>query len=236
METSVFLTRLWATDNPVLPTHAAMQLAQAVGWSLVLGCATLLLAARVARPYRLALCFLVMLWAWVPGSASPAYWLGLSFQAPSLTSDLLCLVLLATLARDTSARPQVALNWGNRGLKRLAALGIGLGWVLLLDTLAYLPQSVYGWGFSPAALGAVAFLMAVLWGFGGHAQGRPLRHNAGVLLGLVLVVFVATRLPSGNLWDALIDPWLWVVLQVMWLRGVWRQRQARQRLLPATPA
>jgi len=41
-----------------------------------------------------------------------------------------------------------------------------------------------------------------------------------VLLPLVLLFFVLTRLPTGNLWDALLDPLLWIVLQVYAIRVV----------------
>jgi len=235
MEISAFLTRLLATDNPVLPSHAAMLVAQYLGWALVLGCATLLLTARLARPYRLGLCAGVMLWALVPGSASPTYWLALSFQTPSLMSSVLGLSLFWTLVRSPSARQQPILDMNNRGVRIGVAMGIGLGGVLLLDTLAYLPQPVYGWGFSTAVLGVFALLMTLLWGGrtevkAGQAHGRSFKLNTGALLGLVLLLFVVTRLPTGNLWDALIDPWLWIALQVGWLASVLRLRQARQRL------
>jgi hypothetical protein len=228
MQTSVFLTGLWATDNPVLPSHMAMLVAQHIGWALVLGCATLLIAARLARPLRLGLSVGVMLWALIPGSASPTYWLSLSFQAPSLMSSVLGLMVYGSLARNEATPSLASLGLKFRGLKMLLSLGVGLGWVLLLDTLAYLPQSVYGWGFGTAALGVVALLMALVWGRLGSLQ-------AGGLLGLVLVLFVATRLPSGNLWDALIDPWLWIALQAGWLISVLRRRQAQRPSLPATP-
>jgi hypothetical protein len=42
-----------------------------------------------------------------------------------------------------------------------------------------------------------------------------------------LILFVATRWPTGNVWDALLDPWLWVafhlVLLISGLRA-WRHR------------
>ena len=110
----------------------------------------------------------------------------------------------------------------------LAALGIVLGWVLLLDTLAWWPLSVYAWGFSAAAVGAVALVAVLLWGISGQAVwALPLG---------VLVLFVLTRLPTGNVWDALLDPWLWVALQAGWLVNLVRRWQAARRVSPATRA
>jgi len=47
---------------------------------------------------------------------------------------------------------------------------------------------------------------------------------------LLAAVFALTRLPSGNLWDALLDPWLWLALHGVLLRQLWlwwRQRQGK---------
>jgi hypothetical protein len=42
------------------------------------------------------------------------------------------------------------------------------------------------------------------------------------LVPLALLLLVALRLPTGNVWDAVLDPCVWLVLQVMlvrrWLR------------------
>jgi hypothetical protein len=112
--------------------------------------------------------------------------------------------------------------------KILGAAAVVLGWVLLLDTLAWLPVSVYAWGFSSAALGAVAVLLTLLWVLSG--SGGPV-----LMLG-VLALFVLTRLPTGNVWDALLDPWLWGGLQAGWLIGAVRRRRMARRLSPATRA
>ena len=61
---------------------------------------------------------------------------------------------------------------------------------------------------------AVLFTL-LLW----LAEGaRENRKSAGrMAFGLplfVLTLFALTRWPTGNLWDALIDPWLWIALLV----------------------
>jgi hypothetical protein len=59
-------------------------------------------------------------------------------------------------------------------------------------------------------------LVAVKFAGRSFAMGRV---QLGMVFG-VLAVFVLLRLPTGNLWDALLDPWLWVALHVLALRRV----------------
>lgn len=221
-----FLTLLFATDNPVLPHSLAMQLALHGVWAVLLGCATLCLAGRLSLLYRWGAAGLVALWTLLPGEISPAFWLGLAFQTPSVMSVLLC---LGCLWRSYRQAPGVALNAvSRRAWPWLAGLGIVLGWVLLLDTLAWWPLSVYAWGFSAVAVGAVALAAVLLWGISGQAVwALPLG---------VLVLFVLTRLPTGNVWDALLDPWLWVALQAGWLVNLVRRWQAARHVSPTTRA
>ena len=39
-----------------------------------------------------------------------------------------------------------------------------------------------------------------------------------------LLVFTLTRWPSGNVWDAVLDPWLWLLALGSVLRRLWRHR------------
>lgn len=221
-----FLTLLFASDNPVLPHPLALQLALHGVWAVLLGSAMLWLAGRLAPPYRWGAAGLVALWTLLPGEISPAFWLGLAFQTPSVMSVLLG---LGWLWRSYRLAPGAALNAvSRRALPWLAGLGIVLGWVLLFDTLAWWPLSVYAWGFSAAAVGAVALAAALLWGISGQAVwALPLA---------VLTLFVATRLPTGNVWDALLDPWLWGALQGGWLVSLVRRWRAARHVSPATRA
>jgi hypothetical protein len=97
--------------------------------------------------------------------------------------------------------------------------GIVGGWVLLLDTFAQLPWSVYPLGFGPAALAVVlAMALAPL------LQAGAMRRGTAWVVPAALLLFAVFRLPSGNLWDAVLDPWLWLVLHIVAVRG-WVRRK-----------
>ena len=230
MDMNAFLNLLLSTGNPLLPDPAALRWALHGVWAVVLGSGTALLAGKLALPYRIGLAGSVMVWTALPGAVSPAYWLGLAFQTPSLMSAVICLGWLLAQARQwadalrgqaaAQAQPQFS------ALKILSLIGVVLGWVLLLDTLALLPVSIYAWGFNSAAVTAVAVCAALLWvALGSVGSALPL---------LVLTLFVLSRLPTGNLWDALLDPWLWLALQVGWFTRVARCLMGAMRLSPAT--
>ena len=109
-----------------------------------------------------------------------------------------------------------------------------LGWVLLLDTFALTPTSVYAWGFGvPVLLGSGVLMVVVIVA----ACQQQSRDSAWVVLGC-LGVYALTRLPTGNVWDALLDPWLWLILQVRLLRAgvmAWRARAATRAAAANAP-
>jgi hypothetical protein len=159
---------------------------------------------------RVALSVLLVTWILLPGGLSPAYWLGLAFNAPALISVLLCILLDWQHGAGVPSDSGAESRWG----KTFAVLGVVLGYVLLSDTLALLPVQLYAWGFSPAAL-ACALVVAVVPCV---ALNPLLRGNSWTLLmPAALLVFVLTRLPTGNVWDVLLDPLLWVALQIHWV-------------------
>jgi len=204
----------WA-EPALLPGATVLWLALHLGWAIVLGSAVRLLAGRFVPRYQSALALLVLLWTLMPGELSPAFWLGLAFQSPSAMTVLLCLGWLRQQFRRASADAASSAATDARSLQLLLAAGIVLGWVLLLDTLAWFPWSFYAWGFSVPAV-AVALVVAALFWLqqGSRASALPL---------CVLALFVIARLPSGNVWDALLDPLLWLALQVGWLISVARR-------------
>ena len=51
--------------------------------------------------------------------------------------------------------------------------------------------------------------------------------SVGILAVCGTALFVTLRLPTGNLWDALLDPLLWVVLHWMGLRWLWARKWGR---------
>jgi hypothetical protein len=163
---------------------------------------------------------LLAAWAWVPGPWGLAYWLGLAFQIPSLVS---CLLAISVVQRAVARGAHAGVN-----LDRWAALYVGagvlLGWVLLLDTFAVLPVAIYAWGFGPGAFVLACALALLPWVTAGQ---RVLRASGAWQVGVALVVFGLWRWPSGNVWDALLDPWLWLVLNGVALRAAarhWRSR------------
>lgn len=209
-----WLARLVATDTPLLPSPEAMQLWRSLGWSVVLAWLGGSAVGRWwpgkasgwLRPWTAVLVLALALWAWAPGAYSTAYWLALVFQAPSGVTVLLCAGLL--VERRGSTRPPAAAVDG-AGLA-LASLAVLLGWALLLDTFALLPVQLYARGFSPLVAGLVVAAALLPWVL---AQ-RPLRATdwrMGVVP-LAVLMLVVWRLPSGNAWDAVLDPCLWLVL------------------------
>ena len=211
------------TGAAALPALALQQLWLRLGWGLVLAALVRWLVERVlVRSRRLdalgngadrfqrsvswGAAAAVLLWSCWPGPLSVSYWLGLAFQAPSGLTVLLACGALWRAWRGPVV-PVAALCWWALAL---------LGWVLLLDTFAWWPLSLYAWGFGPQALGWVALASLLPMVLGGWRLSA-----AGYALPLVLLWFVALRLPTGNVWDAVLDPWLWVWAQRVALRQLW---------------
>lgn len=194
-------------------------------WAIVLATlVTALLPAawrRSRRPAGGVLLAAAALMA-LPGEASPAYWLVLAFQWPS--GILLgCCVLKLSSARP-GAPAVTALP------ATLAAVIAAAGLVLYLDAFGLLSLGLYYWGFSPYAAPAVALLAAA--GCALAAVFGRARPHALLALG-ALAQYSILRLPTGNLWDALLDPMLWGwalvalgVKSVRWL--ALKARAARQ--------
>lgn len=232
----VWLAQVLATDAPVLPSAMLQQIWRHLGWSVVLASLGSNLVSRwfLGRPGRLdgwqwGVALVLASWAWLPGPYSPTYWLGLAFQAPSIAAVLLCDALMRQRFFPTQNGMRITEPHSHIALV-LALGGVVVGWALLLDTLALLPVQLYAWGFSPAAVGLVLTAAAIPW-----LAGTGLKHFGRSYLWVVpvsVLVFVAWRLPSGNAWDAVLDPWLWLVLHVYvvrTLRRIWRRYRAENR-------
>lgn len=225
---------------PLLPALESLPWLRHTAWSLVLAAVFVLLGARRrgdgagagvgARTGLLAL--LVAAWAWAPGEWGLAYWLGLAFQTPSLLS---CVLALGVVARAVALRTKPvreasgALGPGvadrpYEGIRAWAAVYVGagvlLGWVLLFDTFALLPVAVYAWGFAPTAFVLVCALALLPWVVAGAGVWRA---SGAWQVAAAIAVFGLSRWPSGNVWDALLDPWLWLVLNGYALRALARQ-------------
>jgi len=217
-----------------------MHVALHVGWAIVLAALALRITS-VPWMLRRALAGLLAAWTMMPGSMSPAYWLGLAFQAPSLTLVTLAGIALyvavrspllheaaggstpGSLAAEAEAA-RVATPRSQRAIDAASLAGIVFGWLLLLDSFALLPFSLYAIGFGTAAVVAVAIAALLPWIAVGAREGGATVALAGVS---IVTVFVALRLPTGNLWDALLDPLLWLALQAGWLKRALRWLRSR---------
>ena len=169
-----------------LPSTTASLVYLYVGWGVILAS----LAGTFARKKMLIPA--VLLWVGLPlvfsaPEYSPAYWLGLAFQAPSLVSVGLCAGLVAP-QRFAPRRPLA-----------FAALASGLGWILLLDSFAVLPLEFYALGFQAGIAGGIVILLLLI-------SFEPIT----LIAASALVVYVTLRLPTGNVWDATLDPLLWL--------------------------
>jgi hypothetical protein len=206
------------SSSALLPAVAAMQPWMHIGWASVL----LFVFARLSRGIdsgaRLVLGVLVVLWCLLPGVWGATHWLGLAFQLPSVLLVALCFRGVLDEVNSPGAGHDQTY-WP--GLLALLALG----WLLLLDTAALLPFSLYAWGFTPAAAGLTTLLALLPWLVGhGKLAGLP----SVSLLGMVIAVTALLKLPTGNVWDAWLDPWLWIALHVIAFRAL------RARLTPRT--
>src|SRR5450830_111339 len=194
-----------------------------LAWAIVV--ATILLAplpatrALSTRAFGTVLAGLVLLFL-LPGAASPAHWLGLAFQYPSGLLVACCVLQLARsrgLARDdTTVMSPI-----------LASSIVATGTILYLDAMGLLTQGYYYMGFGPAGAPAVAGLAALACA-GAIVLERG-RTQATALLAAIML-FSLLRLPTGNLWDALLDPFLWAwsvtALAVLAVRRAARARTA----------
>jgi hypothetical protein len=197
---------------PALPSLWLMQLWLPLGWAVVLAALVVLASVRCTRHRGVVwgLPLLMALWTLWPGEWSPAYWLGLAFQAPSAMLVLLSAWLGGCALRGTrmDARPP-------SGAMALVVAAVLLGWALLLDSFAQLPVALYGLGFASPALAVVALLSLLPL-----LQAGAATRMSTWLAPLALLLFVLLRLPTGNVWDAVLDPWLWLGLQGYLLRAV----------------
>lgn len=215
--------------SPLLPGSGALWWARRLSWGLVLGALLITAWNRWGRRSRLPtrtlpqllLLVLVCSLCLLPGVWSPAYWLGLAFQMPSLMMLALALHAL-NLAFDAPARNAWAYAFRQQSpggllntLTGVALVLSVLGWVLLFDVLAWWPVALYPLGFHGLTFLVVAALALLPWVLWGRQT-----HLAWLWVMAVLLVFELTRWPTGNVWSALLDPLLWVWCQ-LWLLRRW---------------
>lgn len=185
-----------------------------LGWALTLTAVTFFMLGRAPQIVRFVLGSTVFVITVVPTSWSLSHWLGLAYQTPSLVTQGLAVLYLLRSISERSAIVPGQMQGRTRWPISLLLAGIILGWILMLDTLAIFPVSIYAYGYSKEAAIFGLVLAAVFWVFSIKSlsmhDGRCTRRLA-ILLLFAVATFTFTRLPSGNAWDAMLDPWLWLV-------------------------
>jgi len=212
-----------------LPDLFSQTLYGRVAWTVVLGAVVLgLMALRHPPSRRTQALVLVSVAAamLLPGAWSPAHWIGLAFQRPSAFAVALCLLSLEG-------------RWAGRAghsclpVPLAAALALA-GGLLYLDASGWLARGLYPSGFGP--VGAPLAGLALAAGAAvALSTGRGAAHAVALLA--TVLVYAWWRLPTGNLWDALIDPFVWLWAVAALLRRVrLPQRRSRPRVVSAEPA
>lgn len=192
-----------------------------LAWAIVLAtvvAGVLPAALRRSRPVTAGLLLASAAVMALPGEASPAYWLSLAFQSPSGMLLGFCLLRLTLTLHGSPSTARMPSG---------VAAGIAVaGTVLYLDAFGLLSLGLYYWGFSSygaplvALAAAASCALAVVLG-----RARP---HAIVVLG-ALALFSILRLPTGNLWDAVLDPilWGWAVVVLSTKSSRWVLRRIR---------
>jgi hypothetical protein len=211
----------------ILPDLASQIVYGRVGWAIVaatVACAVWRGAAPMPRATLAAILAGALALMALPGNLSPAWYLGLAFQYPSGLLVACCVLRLTEYwnnVRRSQAMPQT-----------LACILAAAGMLLYLDALGVLTSGYYyaGFGGGVAPLAATAFAVAC-------ALAIVLRqapgHAAAILCAVAL--FSVLRLPTGNLWDALLDPLLFGWAVVALLAGA-RRRKGRRVADRSTPS
>jgi hypothetical protein len=191
-----------------------------LAWGIVLAALVVALWPRRLALSRSAIAILTLgmiaLQA-LPGAASPTFQLVLAFQMPSCLLVGLCLAQLGLTGPERAVMPP-----------RLAMLIAAAGVVLYLDAMGLISVGLYYWGFGPNAAPVAAVLLTM-----GAALALALgkaRPQAFALL-LAMMSFAILRLPTGNLWDALLDPLLWCWALCALLRDALKNINTKEQAL-----
>lgn len=192
-----------STVTPVLPSAGVLRWVQPLFWGVVMAFLVAQVFSRRSVLVRRTAMVAAFAWAFLPGSLSPTWWLGLAFQLPSWTTVLLCgAFVFAQWPRSIRAEPK------REGLGFLGWMAIVSGLFLLLDMFILLPFALYRWGFSALAFSILLAIATAVW----VASQNPVQRREAAVALVAMALFVLTRLPTGNVFDALLDPWLWLVL------------------------
>lgn len=199
--------------HAILPQAVLLPMWVKLSWAMVISAVVLRLTYRVKPTVWPAICVAVIMLLPIAGGVSG--YLALAFQTPSLVWvawAAVCWVGVVQRREVASAVPP-----------QVAWFGVLLGWALVVDTLNYWPAffnpQLYAMGFESMGLYAALALTAVTL-FAAQVSQRWV-----LICVSVLAAYVIFRLPTGNVWDALLDPFVWIALHVqLWCR--WRASAA----------
>ena len=206
----------------LLPPLAVQQFFHAVIWLAVLSWLGVQCLPSYDRRWRWVICStaaLLVLLVWQ--SVLPA--LGMVFQTPSLMTLCACLAVAWSDIKGPSAR-----LFGNHTDMRLSPwlwfAVVLVGWCLLLDAFGMLPWDIYSLGFDHQLLWS-AWWLSGFWITIAYLLSLPDWHARAATCWLLATgLFVATHAPSGNVWDAWLDPGLWLFAHYQWITYGWLQR------------
>jgi hypothetical protein len=199
----------------VLPQAVFLPLWVKLSWAVVVSAVVLRLTSRLkASLWFAAVVGVVLLLPHTPASG----YLALAFQTPSLVLMAWAMWCWADVLQMRS--PVVTTPTS------VAWMGVLLGWALVADTLNYWPAwfdlQLYALGFTSTGLWLVlaATAAVLLW------VQPPKRWVFSVAA--VMAAYVLLRLPTGNVWDAVLDPFVWLALHVqLWRAGrTWHASRA----------
>jgi len=199
----------------VLPQAVFLPLWVKLSWAVVVSAVVLRLTSRLkASLWFAAVVGVVLLLPHTPASG----YLALAFQTPSLVLMAWAMWCWADVLQMRS--PVVTTPTS------VALMGVLLGWALVADTLNYWPAwfdlQLYALGFTSTGLWLVlaATAAVLLW------VQPPKRWVFSVAA--VMAAYVLLRLPTGNVWDAVLDPFVWLALHVqLWRAGrTWHASRA----------
>ena len=206
----------------LLPPLAVQQFFHAVIWLAVLSWLGVQCLPSYDRRWRWVICStaaLLVLLVWQ--SVLPV--LGMVFQTPSLMTLCACLAVAWSDIKGPSVR-----LFGNHTDTRLSPwlwfAVVLVGWCLLFDAFGMLPWDIYSLGFDHQLLWS-AWWLSGFWITIAYLLSLPDWHAKAATCWLLATgLFVATHAPSGNVWDAWLDPGLWLFAHYQWITYGWLQR------------
>lgn len=199
-----------------------------VGWGIVLASIafSLLELARVRPARRMVIALLAGACIgsmWLPPPLAPSFWLGMFFQYPSLMLvALMTIHLVGALARP--GRTAQVLS------TRVAATLVALGIVLYAGAFLWVPVDLYAMGYGRFSAALIATVLVLAWCRDDGASG-----TACAAVALVALAHAVTRLPTGNAWDAVLDPLLFIWSAAVVIKALRRRWRARTSLAEAAP-